>query len=71
MISVIDLNPAVDEQDIINVFIIYKISSYAGSYWTRNGLFGHDNDAFDKFVSFSDQGHLIVACTTNYHIVIG
>ena len=34
-------------------------------------MFGHDNSAFDKFISFSTVGDLVVSGTTNDHIVIG
>ena len=71
MLSNIDLNVAAGEQDIVNVFIVYKLLSFTGTYWTRNGLFGHDNGSFDKFVSFGPSGDLIVAGATNDHIVIG
>ena len=71
MISNIDLNVAAGGQDIVNIFIVYKLISFTGTYWTRNGLFGHDNAGFDKFVSFGPSGDLIVAGATNDHIVIG
>ena len=71
LISNINLNPGVGEQDIVNVFIVYKLTSFTGTYWTRNGLFGHDNSGFDKFVSFGPSGDLVVAGATNDHIVIG
>ena len=34
-------------------------------------MFGHDNSFFDKVISFSPNGDLIVSGTTNDHIVIG
>ena len=71
MISDIDLNPASGEEDIVNIFSVCKISQFGGSYWARCGRFGHDNSFFDKFVSFSPSGDLIVSATTNDHIAIG
>ena len=71
MISNIDLNPAAGEDDIINVFIIYKITSFGVIYWTPRGLYGHDDHGFDTFISFSPSGDLVVSSTTNDHIVIG
>ena len=71
MISSIDLNVANGEEDIVNIFILYYIDSFSGTYWCRCGLFGHDNGQFDKFIAFSDQGDLIVSGTVNDHIVIG
>ena len=71
MISNINLNVNAGEEDIINIFIVYYIDSFGGTYWTRCGLFGADNGGFDVFASFSPQGDLIVSKTTNDHIVIG
>ena len=71
MLSNIDLNVATGGQDIVNIFIVYKLNSYTGTYWVRNGLFGHDNGGFDKFVAFSPAGELVVAGTKNDHIVAG
>ena len=71
MISDIDLNVASGEEDIVNIFIVYKLSSLSGSYLTRCGLFGHDNTNVKKFISFSPQGDLIVSGSLNDHIVIG
>ena len=51
--SYINLNLKSSEPDICNVFIVYRSKAFdANSYWTRNGLFGHDNGGYDKFVSF-------------------
>ena len=71
MISDINLNASAGEEDIINIFIVYYIDSFGGSYWTRCGLYGADNGGFDAFTSFSPHGDLIVSKTTNDHIVIG
>ena len=71
MLSNINLNPGSGQADIVNVFIVYRLNSYTGSYAVRNGLFGHDNGGYDKFIAFSPTGHLLVSGTTNQHIVIG
>ena len=71
MLSNINLNPGSGQADIVNVFIVYRLSSYTGSYAVRNGLFGHDNGGYDKFIAFSPTRHLLVSGTTNQHIVIG
>ena len=57
MISQIDLNPGTNQSDIVNIFIVYKLNSRSTtSYWVNNGLFGHDNGGFDKFVCFGENG---------------
>ena len=72
MVSDINLNAVSGEKDIINIFIVYRIKGYdANTYQVRNGLFAHDNGGFDKFVSFSPNGDLIVSGTTNDYIIIG
>ena len=76
MISDINLNKQLNKPDIVNVFIVYRIKSYNGSYWTINALFGHDNSNFDKFISFGPETNgcsdLIISGTTpTDHIVIG
>ena len=70
MLSDINLNPGSGQDDIVNVFIVYRLNSNLGSHF-RNGLFGHDNGGWDKFVAFSPNGELVVSGTTNNHIVIG
>ena len=70
MLSNINLNPASGQADIVNVFIVYRLNSNLGSHF-RNGLFGHGNGGWDKFVTFSPNGELVVSGTTNDHIVIG
>ena len=71
MLSNINLNPGSGQADIVNVFIVYRLNSYTGRYFIRNGLFGHDNGGFDKFVAFSPNGELVISGTPNQHIVIG
>ena len=71
MLSAINLNPGSGQADIVNIFIVYRLNSYTRSYFIRNGLFGHDNGGFDKFVAFSPNGELVISGTPNQHIVIG
>ena len=71
MISNIDLNQASGEEDIANVFIVYKLKFFSTSYWTCNGLFGNDAMGFHKFISFGHNGDLVISSTVNDHIVIG
>ena len=53
MISDIDLNPGSGQDDIVHVFMLYILHSHSGSNaHFRNGLFGHDNGSWDKFVVF-------------------
>ena len=57
MIAQIDLNPASGQPDTVNIFIVYKLNSRSlVNYWVNNGLFGHDNAGFDKFVCFGQNG---------------
>ena len=72
MISDINLNAVSREKDIINIFIVHRIKGCdANTYQIHNGLFAHDNRGFDKFVSFSPNGNLVVSGTTNDYIIIG
>ena len=58
MISNIDLNPASGQDDIVHVFILYRLKSHNGSnQHFRNGLFGHDNGGWDKFVVYKPTSH--------------
>ena len=65
MLSNIDLNPPSGGQDLVHVFILFRLSTHAGSNANfRNGLFGHDNGGWDKFVSFAaNTNNLIIAGT--------
>ena len=68
MLSSIDLNPATGANDIVHVFILFRLTTHAGSNANfRNGLFGHDNGGWDKFVSFNplSSNSLIISGTTN------
>ena len=71
MISDINLNVQSGQEDIVNVFIVYKLNSFSTSYWTCNGLFGQDNMGFHRFLSFSHYGDLIISSTVNDMTVIG
>ena len=56
MLSNIDLNPATGANDIVHVFILFRLKTHAGSnQYFRNGLFGHDNGGWDKFVCFNPR----------------
>ena len=72
MLSDINLNPSSGQADIVNVFVVYRLNSYAGPFGLRNGLFGHDDGAgFDKFIAFSPDKSLIIAGTTGGYTVVG
>ena len=63
MLSNINLNPASGGNDIVHVFILFRLKTHAGANANfRNGLFGHDNGGWDKFVSFAaNTNNLIIA----------
>ena len=63
MLSNINLNPASGANDIVHVFILFRLKTHAGANVNfRNGLFGHDNGGWDKFVSFAaNTNNLIIA----------
>ena len=71
MISDINLNVQTGQEDIVNVFIVYKLNSFNTSYWTTNGLCGQDAMGFHRFLSFSHYGDLIISSTVNDMTVIG
>ena len=73
MLSNINLNPASGGNDIVHVFILFRLKTHAGSNQNfRNGLFGHDNGGWDKFVSFNpNNNNLIISGTTNQKIEVG
>ena len=52
MISNINLNVVRSSPDIVNIFMVDKLKSSTGNQWIRNGLFGHDNERYDKHVAF-------------------
>ena len=71
MLSNINLNPASGGNDIVHVFILFRMATMAGSnQHFRNGLFGHDNAGWDKFVSFNPSGQLIISGTVGQKITI-
>ena len=49
-----------NNDDIVNVFIAYRIKGYTGTYWTIISLMGHDDKNFDKFISFAS---LVSGCS--------
>ena len=62
MISQINLN-----NNAVNVFIIYKLTSRAtnSDFW-NNALFGHDNGGFDKFIAHN-LSNIIISGAENLH----
>ena len=72
MVSSINLNAVSGAKDLVNVFIVHRMKAFdANTYWTLNGLFGHNNKGHDKFVSFSQSGDLIILGTTNNITIVG
>ena len=69
MISDIDLNPDVGHEDIVNVFLVYKVNSIPTHYWV-NGIMGHDDAGYDKFIGLYTS-NLIISGTVNNFINIG
>ena len=69
LLSDIDLNPDVGTDDIVNIFIVYKLKSIPIHYWV-NGLCGHDNGGYDKFIGLYTN-NLIISGTVNNFINIG
>ena len=56
MVSHINLNPASGANDIVHVFILFRLKTHNGTNaHFRNGLFGHDNGGWDKFVVFKPR----------------
>ena len=68
MISDIGLNPGLNEEDIINIFLVYKLNSIPTHYWV-NGVMGHDNAGYDKFIGLFTT-NLIISGTANNSINI-
>ena len=69
LLSDIDLNPAVGDDDIVNMFVVYKLKSIPVLYWV-NGICGHDDGAYDKFIGLYTN-NLIISGTVNNFINIG
>ena len=69
LLSDIDLNHGVGVDDIVNIFIVYKLNSIPSHYWV-NGIFGHDNQGYDKFIGLYTN-NLIISGTVNNFINIG
>ena len=69
LLSDIDLNPAVGADDIVNIFIVYKLNSIPVHYWV-NGVCGHDDGGYDKFIGLYTN-NLIISGTVNNFINIG
>ena len=62
MMSQVNLN-----NDCVNVFIVYKMTSRISPnvFW-NNGLFGHDNTGYDKFVAHR-QSNLVISGAASPH----
>ena len=63
-----------EANDIVHVFILFRLATHSGSNANfRNGLFGHDNAGWDKFVAFNPlaSNSLIISGTTNQKIEVG
>ena len=57
MVSSLDLN-----NDKVHVFILYRIKTFNGTNANfRNGLFGHDNGGWDKFLAFQPNETMIIS----------
>ena len=58
MTSAIDLNPASGANDRVHVFHVFRVHSHNGSnQHFRNGLFGHDDGGWDKFLVYKPTTH--------------
>lgn len=67
----LDLNPASGQRDLLTVFIVFRVDGFdANTHWVRNGIFGHDNYGFDKFICFLPTRALMVSGTTGNNIQI-
>ena len=71
LLSNINLNPGAGQDDIVDVFIVYKMNSFNGKGIWKNCLFGHVDSGWDKMVGFASSGELLVTGTTYSYIVIG
>ena len=73
MLSNINLNPGSGQQDLVHVFILFRLNSMTGNYYHfANGLFGHDNGGWDKFVAFNKTTNgLMISGTQGNFIEVG
>ena len=69
MLSDINLNPALGDEDIVNVFLVYRLNSIPVHYWV-NRVMGHDDQGYDKFIGLF-TANLIISGTVNNFINIG
>nr|XP_002126333.1 uncharacterized protein LOC100183810 [Ciona intestinalis] len=66
MVANYNLNSESGVNDRLTVTIVYRINdNNANNGWVRNGLFGHDNGDFDKFITFLPDGSLVISRTKN------
>ena len=62
MVSNIDLNPASGKNDQVHVFTVVRLHSFSGAGPDfKNGLFGHDDGRWDKFVCFKPDKIMIIS----------
>ena len=64
MVSQVNLN-----NDCVNVFIVYKMTSRISPNVWVNGLFGHDNLGYDKFVAHSGSNIVISGADSAHNCV--
>ena len=68
LISNVNLNAERGKRDAVHAFILFRLRTHnTGSHpQFRNGLFGHDNGGWDKFVCFHKTNHnLLIGGTVN------
>lgn len=60
IISDINLNADSGHDDIVNIFIVYRLEANTTSYPANltNSLFGHDKGGIDRFICFTKFGHM-------------
>uniref|UniRef100_H2Y9Z8 Uncharacterized protein n=1 Tax=Ciona savignyi TaxID=51511 RepID=H2Y9Z8_CIOSA len=67
----INLNPASGQLDLLTVFIVFRVDGFdANTHWVRNGIFGHDDYGYDKFICFLPDGTLMVSGATNNNVQV-
>lgn len=75
--SNINLNITDHNKDYVNIFIFYRLKNRATNHFIfANGLFGHDNGGWDKFVCFDkNSSSMLIAgaysSDQNGYVVIG
>uniref|UniRef100_H2XUS1 Uncharacterized protein n=1 Tax=Ciona intestinalis TaxID=7719 RepID=H2XUS1_CIOIN len=69
LITSLDLNPKDGENDLVTVFIVYRRDILISNSPTSNGLFGADDNDWDKLILLTSD-KLYVAGTVNINIAI-